>query len=111
MFYTRVNFPFSPVTYSILLSFGPQEQASPTSSEASECHHAGTPGKLRIPAETNITANWHATLQNLSFVLQSVKQVKFEDRPVPEIKSPYDVIVEVKYTGICGSDVYQPLLN
>lgn len=43
MFYTRVNFPFSPVTYSILLSFGPQEQASPTSSEASECHHAGTP--------------------------------------------------------------------
>lgn len=44
--------------------------------------------------------------QNLSFVLQSVKQVKFEDRPVPEIKSPYDVIVEVKYTGICGSDVH-----
>ncbi|KAG7396537.1 hypothetical protein PHYBOEH_002149 [Phytophthora boehmeriae] len=44
--------------------------------------------------------------QNLSFVLEKVDVVRFEDRPVPEIKSPHDVIVNVRYTGICGSDVH-----
>jgi len=44
--------------------------------------------------------------KNLSFILEGVKAVKFEDRPVPEIKDPYGVLVEVKYTGICGSDVH-----
>lgn len=43
--------------------------------------------------------------QNLSFVLEGVNKVKFEDRPIPEIKNPHDVLVQVKYTGICGSDV------
>lgn len=32
-------------------------------------------------------------------------KVTFEDRPVPEIGDAHDVIVEVKFTGICGSDV------
>lgn len=45
------------------------------------------------------------TLQNLSFVLEGIKKVKFEERPVPEIIDPYDVLINVKYTGICGSDV------
>lgn len=44
-------------------------------------------------------------VQNLSFVLEKVHQVKFEDRPVPELKDPHDVLVNVKFTGICGSDV------
>ncbi|RLN91861.1 hypothetical protein BBJ28_00018754, partial [Nothophytophthora sp. Chile5] len=44
--------------------------------------------------------------QNLSFVLEKVGVVKFEDRPVPELKDPHDIIVNVKYTGICGSDVH-----
>ncbi|KAG7396538.1 hypothetical protein PHYBOEH_002150 [Phytophthora boehmeriae] len=44
--------------------------------------------------------------QNLSFVLEKVDVVKFEDRPVPEIKDPHYVIVNVRYTGICGSDVH-----
>lgn len=44
-------------------------------------------------------------IQNLSFVLQGIHMVQFEDRPVPELKSPHDVIINVKYTGICGSDV------
>jgi hypothetical protein len=43
--------------------------------------------------------------QNPSFVLQEPGKVSYEDRPVPELKNPDDVIVEVKYTGICGSDV------
>ncbi|EEY68511.1 alcohol dehydrogenase, putative [Phytophthora infestans T30-4] len=35
-----------------------------------------------------------------------VDVVKYEDRPVPEIKDPLDVIVNVHFTGICGSDVH-----
>jgi D-xylulose reductase len=44
--------------------------------------------------------------QNLSFVLEKPYAVKFEDRPVPQISDPHDVIVNVKFTGICGSDVH-----
>ncbi|PYI16778.1 putative D-xylulose reductase A [Aspergillus japonicus CBS 114.51] len=47
-----------------------------------------------------------ATAQNLSFVLEGIHRVKFEDRPVPELKGPHDVLVNVKFTGICGSDVH-----
>lgn len=43
--------------------------------------------------------------QNLSFVLEGIHLVKFEDRPIPEMKDPHDVLVNVRYTGICGSDV------
>ena len=43
--------------------------------------------------------------QNPSFVLRKIGEVAFEDRPMPEIQDPYDVIVNIKYTGICGSDV------
>lgn len=32
--------------------------------------------------------------------------MKFEDRPKPKLKSPQDVVVNVKFTGICGSDVH-----
>ncbi|BCS05178.1 NAD(P)-dependent alcohol dehydrogenase [Aspergillus luchuensis] len=44
--------------------------------------------------------------QNLSFVLEGIHRVKFEDRPIPEIKDPHDVLVNVRFTGICGSDVH-----
>jgi len=44
--------------------------------------------------------------KNLSFVLEKAGKVKFEDRPIPQLKSPYDVLVNVKMTGICGSDVH-----
>jgi D-xylulose reductase len=29
-----------------------------------------------------------------------------EDRPVPEISDPHDVIVQISYVGVCGSDVH-----
>ncbi|KAK2596743.1 hypothetical protein QQS21_006198 [Conoideocrella luteorostrata] len=45
-------------------------------------------------------------MNNPSFVLQSVKNVSFEDRPIPKIQDPYDVMVHVAQTGICGSDVH-----
>ena len=38
-------------------------------------------------------------------MLKKPGEVTYEERPVPEIKDPHDVIVNVKYTGICGSDV------
>ena len=45
-------------------------------------------------------------MQNLSFILEKQNSLKFEDRPIPTIQSPHDVIVNVKYTGICGSDIH-----
>ena len=44
--------------------------------------------------------------QNPSFVLQKKGVVAFEDRPVPKVEHPNDVIINVKYTGLCGSDVH-----
>ncbi|KAK4543931.1 hypothetical protein LTR36_004705 [Oleoguttula mirabilis] len=44
--------------------------------------------------------------ENLSFVLEKAGSVKYEDRPVPTLESPYDVLVNVRFTGICGSDVH-----
>ncbi|GAD92227.1 D-xylulose reductase A [Paecilomyces variotii No. 5] len=45
-------------------------------------------------------------MENPSFVLRAVKEVAIEDRPKPVLKDPYDVIVHVAQTGICGSDVH-----
>ncbi|PGH10169.1 chlorophyll synthesis pathway protein BchC [Helicocarpus griseus UAMH5409] len=44
--------------------------------------------------------------QNLSFVLEGVKKVSYQDRPIPSIQDPHDVQVHVKFTGVCGSDVH-----
>lgn len=44
--------------------------------------------------------------QNPAFVLQSIKNVSFEIRPVPALRDEYDVRVHVEQTGICGSDVH-----
>ena len=44
--------------------------------------------------------------QNLSFILEKANSLKFEDRPIPKLQSPFDVKITVKYTGICGSDVH-----
>jgi hypothetical protein len=42
---------------------------------------------------------------NPSFVLQRVGEFAFEDRPVPELIHPTDVLIRIQVTGICGSDV------
>lgn len=39
-------------------------------------------------------------------MLHKPNQVSFEERPVPKLQSPHDVLVAVNYTGICGSDVH-----
>ncbi|KAH7069714.1 D-xylulose reductase A [Paraphoma chrysanthemicola] len=45
-------------------------------------------------------------MKNPSFVLKSVDEVAFEDRPVPKIEDQHSVLLQVNYTGICGSDVH-----
>ncbi|RMZ81927.1 hypothetical protein DV738_g2015, partial [Chaetothyriales sp. CBS 135597] len=46
--------------------------------------------------------------KNLSFVLHSLKNVSFEDRPVPSLADhdPHSVLLNVNFTGICGSDIH-----
>lgn len=44
--------------------------------------------------------------KNPSFVLTKPGHVTYEDRPIPKLESPHDVLVAVKFTGICGSDVH-----
>lgn len=43
---------------------------------------------------------------NPSLVLNKVKDLEFQEHTAPEITDDYDVLVEVKKTGICGSDVH-----
>ncbi|KAH7098483.1 xylitol dehydrogenase [Auriculariales sp. MPI-PUGE-AT-0066] len=42
---------------------------------------------------------------NPSFVLRKIEDVAYEERSVPEL-APDEVLIEVKKTGICGSDVH-----
>ncbi|KAG1768115.1 hypothetical protein EDD22DRAFT_872982 [Suillus occidentalis] len=42
---------------------------------------------------------------NPSFVLKGILDVEIQQKPIPEI-DPNEVLVEVKKTGICGSDVH-----
>jgi D-xylulose reductase len=46
------------------------------------------------------------TENNRSFVLHSVQNVSFEDRPVPALRNEHEVRVHIAQTGICGSDVH-----
>ncbi|KAI1855377.1 hypothetical protein JX266_000242 [Neoarthrinium moseri] len=46
------------------------------------------------------------TERNPAFVLQSIRNVTFEDREVPKLRDEHDVRVHIEQTGICGSDVH-----
>ena len=37
-----------------------------------------------------------------SVVFKGPYKVEVEDRPIPKIKDPQDIIVKVKYTALCG---------
>ncbi|KAM5352844.1 hypothetical protein ACJ41O_005566 [Fusarium nematophilum] len=39
-------------------------------------------------------------------VLKGIKDVAIEDRPPPTIQDPRDVIVKVRYTALCGSELH-----
>jgi hypothetical protein len=42
---------------------------------------------------------------NKTFVLSPTKQFSYEDRLIPELRTPRHVRVRVVATGLCGSDV------
>ncbi|KAK0384328.1 hypothetical protein NLU13_8415 [Sarocladium strictum] len=39
-------------------------------------------------------------------VFKGVKEVILEDRPIPTIQDPKDIIVKVQYTALCGSELH-----
>lgn len=45
-------------------------------------------------------------MANPSCLLYGPGDARFEDRPVPTIEDPLDVILRIAYIGVCGSDVY-----
>jgi D-xylulose reductase len=49
-----------------------------------------------------------AQTSNLSCLLYGPHDARFEDRQVPVISDPYDVIIKIAYVGVCGSDVGLP---
>ncbi|KAL5611317.1 hypothetical protein FOBRF1_007434 [Fusarium oxysporum] len=60
-----------------------------------------------MPAEVTTQDHGPPKLRNnLSFFLNKPHEVKFAQRPIPQLSSPNDVLVAVNYTGICGSDVH-----
>ncbi|CAM1507627.1 Fc.00g072680.m01.CDS01 [Cosmosporella sp. VM-42] len=45
-------------------------------------------------------------MQNPSCFLHGPGIAKFEDLPLPRVVDPHDVIVRIRYVGVCGSDVH-----
>ncbi|PYI08748.1 GroES-like protein [Aspergillus sclerotiicarbonarius CBS 121057] len=45
-------------------------------------------------------------MANPSCLLYGAGDARYEDRPIPSITSPTDVIIRIAYTGVCGSDVH-----
>ena len=40
-----------------------------------------------------------------ALVLKDVGKLVFEDRPIPQVKDPDDVVLKIKAVGICGTDL------
>lgn len=51
------------------------------------------------------TVNSTPEMLNPSCLLYGPGDARFEDRPLPLIEDPYDVIIRIAYVGVCGSDV------
>ncbi|KAF2638401.1 GroES-like protein [Massarina eburnea CBS 473.64] len=45
-------------------------------------------------------------MQNPSIVLYGAGSAKVEDKPIPEILQAHDVLVQIAFVGVCGSDVH-----
>ncbi|KAF4467219.1 D-xylulose reductase A [Fusarium albosuccineum] len=48
----------------------------------------------------------HSIMLNPSWFLYGPGSAKIQDRPVPNIENEHDVVVRIKYIGVCGSDVH-----
>lgn len=44
-------------------------------------------------------------MQNPSIVLYGAQNARLEDKRIPELTDPHQVIVRINYVGVCGSDV------
>ena len=44
--------------------------------------------------------------RNPSFVLRAIGQASIEEKPIPQLKDPWDVRIHIAQTGICGSDLH-----
>ncbi|CAI6339252.1 unnamed protein product [Periconia digitata] len=47
-----------------------------------------------------------SSMQNPSVILYGPEKAEIEDRPIPEISDGHDVIVRIRFVGVCGSDVH-----
>lgn len=59
------------------------------------------PTGLTLPQTALETRN-----DNPSFILNKPNDVEIVNRELPKLSSPHDVLVDVRFTGICGSDVH-----
>jgi D-xylulose reductase len=57
---------------------------------------------MPVPTSENSIVSTPAAKGNLSFVLQKIDEISFEEREVKPL-GPLDVQVNVRQTGICGS--------
>ncbi|KAH7007122.1 chaperonin 10-like protein [Ilyonectria destructans] len=56
------------------------------------------------PQSEAIRGRWLIVSQNLSCLLYGAGHARFEDRPIPEITDPHDILIRISYIGVCGSD-------
>ena len=39
-------------------------------------------------------------------VFKGKEHIEIEDRPIPKLKDPTDILVKVRYTALCGSELH-----
>jgi len=61
-----------------------------------------------ITINTSLYHPLYLKMQNPSIVLYGPHNAKIEERPIPELSNPHDVIIRINYVGVCGSDVGLP---
>ena len=47
-----------------------------------------------------------ATGMMKAVVFKGSHEIAVEDRPIPRIKEPGDIVVKVTYTALCGSELH-----
>lgn len=52
-----------------------------------------------------MSTSTYSGMGNPSWFLYGPHSAKLQDRPVPSIRSDHDVVIRIKYIGVCGSDV------
>lgn len=77
---------------------------------AAQCGSLPVPTfRAKIAPHTHInkvSRTFSSSMSNPSLVLNKIDDISFESYPSPTIEQPHEVLVEVKKTGICGSDIH-----